>query len=45
MCYVNKSMIQVYGGNKSAPENIEPKGFLEFGTDTLELCPPANASD
>lgn len=43
--YVNKSMFQVYSGNKSGPEIIEPKGFLELGTDTLGLCLPANAGD
>lgn len=45
MCCVHKSMFQAYGGNKSGPEIIEPKDFLDLGTDSLGLCLAANAGD
>lgn len=45
MCYLHKSMFQVCGGNTSGPEIIEPKDFLDLGTDTLGLCLAANACD
>lgn len=34
-------MFQAYGGNKSGPEIIEPKDFLDLGTDSVT----ANAGD
>lgn len=45
MGFVHKTMFQACGGNESGPEIIEPKGFLDLGTDTLGLCLAGNAGD